>query len=502
MPLNNLDYYMEHLPWPFRRDDQFLLLRRFMSYFCEQLDGFDEKLETFYQKIAPSTAPEQYIEWFMWSFFGWGWFPEWFMPEQKREFYRTIAFHYARRGTALGIKGFLAAFGIQSIVTARPTFWGQFAWGEPAWMINGPLGIVIQILPIQSAAPSDLSFYGDFAYGEGHYAVTPQTLPQADIEELVRFVWPLSQTIILDFPTTLTVQPTPPLNQLPTAAFNITVEDMTGIFDAQGSSDPDGSIVEYMWNFGDGNHGSGAQTSRTYVTPGTYSVALTVKDNQGQMSTVVNNVTVAPFVPTNIAGLQTWLAADLIIGVDGAALASWNDVSGAGHHATQAIGAEQPIYHANIDGHAAVSFDRDDDFLNLPSLTSGTVFVVAKNNNSVFPWYLGLFNGNGESEIDNYFVGSSGESQWHSTPPPHLTRYVNAVAGDNIPALNQWNIYTARETWSQTLAGYVVGRDRHFAGRSWDGHIREVIVYSGSLSSHDMQRVHGYLSSKYGIPLS
>lgn len=52
-------------------------------------------------------------------------------------------------------------------------------------------------------------------------------------------------------------------------------------FDASGSHDPDGTIVTYHWDFGDGNTGEGVTVSHTYVDDGSYNVTLTVSDNEG-----------------------------------------------------------------------------------------------------------------------------------------------------------------------------------------------------------------------------
>jgi len=54
-------------------------------------------------------------------------------------------------------------------------------------------------------------------------------------------------------------------------------------FDGSGSSD-DGTIVSYGWNFGDANSAEGMNVSHTYTTAGTYSVVLTVTDNDGVSS--------------------------------------------------------------------------------------------------------------------------------------------------------------------------------------------------------------------------
>ena len=48
-----------------------------------------------------------------------------------------------------------------------------------------------------------------------------------------------------------------------------------------GSSDSDGSITSYSWNFGDSTTGTGSTVSHTYANAGTYYATLTVTDNGG-----------------------------------------------------------------------------------------------------------------------------------------------------------------------------------------------------------------------------
>lgn len=50
-------------------------------------------------------------------------------------------------------------------------------------------------------------------------------------------------------------------------------------FDSTGSHDPDGEIVGYAWNFGDGATGEGSTVSHTYDKTGSYTVTLTVTDD-------------------------------------------------------------------------------------------------------------------------------------------------------------------------------------------------------------------------------
>ncbi len=97
---------------------------------------------------------------------------------------------------------------------------------------------------------------------------------------------------------------TPPPNVAPTARFTPTsatgVAPVTVAFNATTSSDTDGTIASYAWNFGDASTGAGATPSHTYSAAGTYTVTLTVTDNAGATGTATGTVTVtAPPPPTN-----------------------------------------------------------------------------------------------------------------------------------------------------------------------------------------------------------
>ncbi|SMF03440.1 RHS repeat-associated core domain-containing protein [Alteromonadaceae bacterium Bs31] len=52
-------------------------------------------------------------------------------------------------------------------------------------------------------------------------------------------------------------------------------------FSAAGSHDIDGTIENYLWDFGDGHTAEGANVSHTYSTEGDYQVKLSVTDNSG-----------------------------------------------------------------------------------------------------------------------------------------------------------------------------------------------------------------------------
>jgi len=103
-------------------------------------------------------------------------------------------------------------------------------------------------------------------------------------------------------------------NQAPIASFDYsppTPETNEIVnFDASGSSDPDGSIEKYKWDFGDSSTGTGQKLAHSYSDNNTYTVTLTVTDDDGATNTISKDVTVAN-VPPEIeletpAGGEIW----------------------------------------------------------------------------------------------------------------------------------------------------------------------------------------------------
>jgi hypothetical protein len=66
----------------------------------------------------------------------------------------------------------------------------------------------------------------------------------------------------------------------------------TVYFNASLSTDPDGRIVSWIWNFGDGVTASGQEASHIYDVAGTYTVTLKVSDNSGGSDACQKTVTI------------------------------------------------------------------------------------------------------------------------------------------------------------------------------------------------------------------
>lgn len=85
-------------------------------------------------------------------------------------------------------------------------------------------------------------------------------------------------------------------------------------FDGSASSDPDGTITDYDWDFGDGNTDSGAQVNHTYNSAGTYVATLTVSDGTDTgvdtVDVVVGNPPTVNFITPTVG--STYHAGDTI----------------------------------------------------------------------------------------------------------------------------------------------------------------------------------------------
>jgi PKD repeat protein len=85
-------------------------------------------------------------------------------------------------------------------------------------------------------------------------------------------------------------------NAPPVATFGSYCDSLNPVCSFSGGMDPDGHIVTYAWNFGDGTTGAGSNVTHTYANAGTYNVTLTVTDNYGATDSRSTSVTVVKVV--------------------------------------------------------------------------------------------------------------------------------------------------------------------------------------------------------------
>ena len=109
------------------------------------------------------------------------------------------------------------------------------------------------------------------------------------------------------FEVTKTLQP--PIASFTFSPSNISVNKEIN-FDASQSSDVDGEIVSYQWDFGDGNTSTGEIVTHAYSVPGEHAVSLVVVDNDGVVSTHSKTIQVG-----EKKGMPTWCWAIIAFGI-------------------------------------------------------------------------------------------------------------------------------------------------------------------------------------------
>jgi PKD repeat protein len=91
-------------------------------------------------------------------------------------------------------------------------------------------------------------------------------------------------------------------DRLPVSIFTFTsgtvLTSVSVHFNGTASYDPDGAIVSYAWDFGDGSTGSGATPAHSYPIAGMYAVKLNVTDNSGSTAVSTQTVTITDRPPT------------------------------------------------------------------------------------------------------------------------------------------------------------------------------------------------------------
>lgn len=233
----------------------------------------------------------------------------------------------------------------------------------------------------------------------------------------------------------------------------------------------------------------------------------------------------APFDPRVFDGLKVWLAADRLTGLaDGAAVASWTDMSGNGNHAVQATGANQPIYKTGIvQGRPVVRFDGANDFLKIADAASlkptrPYVWCVCKSDNvaAVHQAVVGYAHAvSGVGFRYGFSINPSGNDT--------IKTWKNNVGTDlmaGVAYANVWRIYwlwpsheilyrdgilkgaqvIADITYPTATGVYVGAQSDGAAGTFFDGDIAEILIVDAfGISQEQIYQVEQYLSEKYAI---
>jgi len=254
------------------------------------------------------------------------------------------------------------------------------------------------------------------------------------------------------------------------------------------------------------------------------------------------------FSPVDIEGLVVWFDAQAGITESSGEISQWADQSGNGFFATQSVAADQPFLSqsiSEINNKNAVRFQSTNtEFMDIVDSSgtakpwqngginnSHTMFVVT-NQKSAFSNAYGVYITQGDNGrrsvgwgpqtfpdnyisfgVDNYAAGGlriSGSSAplfsidtWYTT----MVSWTDWQAAQQNADSGSYRVngvdYTS-EPWGSAPGTPTTTNPR--LGKFIDGataahlnaDVAELIVYTGSLSSDEIQQVEDYLQSKYG----
>src|SRR5437867_9641978 len=239
--------------------------------------------------------------------------------------------------------------------------------------------------------------------------------------------------------------PSPPVASF-TASPNPTNPGVTVSFDASASSDPDGTIVSYDWEFGDASTGSGVTASHAYAAVGTYRVNLTVTDNQSLTANASQDIVVQPAPqppvasftanpnPTN-PGVLVSFDASASSDPDGTIVSySWefgDAASGSGANATHAY-ATAGTYRVNltvVDNDALAANTSVDVVVQPASGPLPPVAAFSRSPSPVNPGGVVTFNASASSDPDGTIVSYAWEFGDSTTGTGQIATHTYAVPG-------------------------------------------------------------------------
>ena len=172
---------------------------------------------------------------------------------------------------------------------------------------SGKLPLAVQFSSAGSADPDGSIASYSWTFGDG--ATSALADPAHVYTTAGLFIAELTVTDDNGSTDTTTVDVQVNANQAPVAVAGSNISGgqapLTVVFSSAGSTDADGGITGYSWDFGDGNSSASANPTYSYSTEGTYTATLTVTDAEGatDSASVVIDVDPIPNVPpTVVAG--------------------------------------------------------------------------------------------------------------------------------------------------------------------------------------------------------
>lgn len=195
-------------------------------------------------------------------------------------------------------------------------------------------------------------------------------------------------------------------------------------FSSAGSNDPDGNIVEYLWEFGDGQSSTQANPNHSYTIDGTFNVTLTVTDNDGAKASQSTTATISQ--STGAIALQNGVAVNSLAASQGEWLRYYIDVpSGASN-------LEINMSNGSGDADLYVNFNQEPNtsIYSCRPYTSGNNETCSEASPSAGRWYAyirGFQAFSGVTLVASYNGGSGNQSPVAVSNGPYSASLGNAI---------------------------------------------------------------------------
>ena len=223
------------------------------------------------------------------------------------------------------------------------------------------------------------------------------------------------------------------------------------------------------------------------------------------------------------------LDADFVT-TDAGKVASWNDLSGQGNHATQNVdtGLRPTPIPGALNGHQVVRFEHEDimDMTSLSIGTDATILMVTQNqgqtsggsihrtvmaprNTNPEPYgpagngyALGYYRDGADAFNVSLGNGTAEQKVTHSLADNgQMELVIYRHAGTTGELLRDAELVAtgSHSRTSDFATGYSIGRQAGNAGRGYQGDIAEVVVYDRVLTPDEYHQVGFYLDQKYDL---
>jgi outer membrane protein assembly factor BamB len=214
------------------------------------------------------------------------------------------------------------------------------------------------------------------------------------------------------------------LSSLPTANFNyepVNPETYETVYFNSTSFSPIGNIVNWSWDFGDGNYSYGENVTHQYANNGSYSVNHTVTDNNGFNDSIIKTVLVGPIneIPLyndwnliTIPVQTSWWASDISDNLTGCiSISKWNATMQT--YDTYIVGGPPTFDFPIEDGYGYFVYMSQPDNLSLIGSSIDTVSISLEIDWNLIGWYH-TYETTASSLSEN-ITGSTSVSKWNTT---------------------------------------------------------------------------------------